>query len=350
MSQLSSPTIAPAEFLPYPRLPNELKVMIWEYAFAEWSSGAHRFRLLITPQSSTKLTMRPDNDQKDDASAWRERLAFAKIDACSEYVFGRLQYEAKERNQLKLLYKDTSHNRRRRVEENGVAANIHADTDLVTFRFNYGATQASLALLNHVENREVFAGITQVGIEVEFLQRGWNSTPKYKPFRFQCTHCQLFHPPEHGPKGVVNFLSWFKDLKVVYIIFTLRCRGQHDLRDSLLDRTSALPRFRADGRRVNQSALNRFQALQDIVRQRGLKRFHDRNGTYCEIPFKLFAKFERHAHYLRELRSVWRRMQRTLPSVQENWESVQFKLLSWTDLRDATVIGDARPLRRVKPW
>ncbi|KAI0554869.1 hypothetical protein F4679DRAFT_240292 [Xylaria curta] len=336
--------MAPTEFLFYPRLPNELKVMVWEYAFVEWSSGAHRFRLLINPQSPTKLVMRPDNDQKDDASAWRERLTLAKIDSCSEYVFSKLQREAKQRNQLKLLYKDTSYRRRRRVEENGVAANICADTDLVTFRFNYGTTQASLALLSHVENREIFAGITQVGIELDFFWNGYMKTPKYKPFGFQCAHLG-FHLPGTCPVGAVNFLRWFKDLKTIYIIFILKCEGKDELSNFLSGRTTVFPCLCASRHKVNQSTLDTFQALQDIAQQRGLKQFHNRYGTYCEFPLEIFEL----SVLLDELRSEWIWFHETQQTTQGNWKSVQFELLSWNKLRAATVIGNERPLPRGNP-
>ncbi|KAI0458265.1 hypothetical protein F5B21DRAFT_500527 [Xylaria acuta] len=339
--------MAPTKFLFYPRLPPELKIMIWEYVFEEWSSGAHRFRLTIAPEYPTKLVMRPDKDQKDDASAWRERLALAKTDGWSEDVFNTLQRKAKERNQLKLLHKDTSYSRRRRVEENGVAANIYPETDLVTFRFNYGATQASLAILRSVENQEVFAGITQVGIEVDFLQKGYKSTKKYKPFWFMCNH-GAHNSPGTCLDGVVKFLRWFKDLKVVYLIFTLRAGDGHIIVDLLPNCTTVLPRLRADRRRTNQATLDAFRGLQDIAQQTGLRQFHDRNGTYCEIaPVNPFSDLLYLDHF-QFLESRWSHINRK--SAQADWQSVQFKPLIWTDLRDATVAGDERPLRRVGPW
>ncbi|KAI0194307.1 hypothetical protein EV127DRAFT_478294 [Xylaria flabelliformis] len=338
--------MAPTEFLFYPRLPTELKVMIWEYAFAEWYSGAHRFRLLINPRSPTKLVLRPDNDQKDDASAWRERLTLAKIDSCSEYVFNKLQHEATRRNQLKLLYKDTSYSRRRRVEENGVAANICADTDLVTFRFNYGATEASLALLNRVENKEVFSGITRVGIEVEFFREGHMSkSKKYKPFGFQCSGGQHdTHPPGACVFEIINFLAWFKDLKVVYIIFALKHDGQLPSSNLLSDRAS--------GKGVKQSTLDVFQALQEIARRRGLKQFHARNGTYCEVTRSMiqYATIFELMNYRDQISFEWTSFHLAQQSEPGNWQSVQFRLLSWTNMRDVIVIGDERPLWRAKPW
>lgn len=147
--------------------------MIWEQVYEEWSSGAHRFQLLHDPKSDTKLVMRPDNDQKDDASAWRERLALSKIDPCSCYVFHHRQRDTRKRKRLRILYKDTAYSRRVRVEENGVIASIDTETDLVAFRFKYGATQVSLVLLQSaVENKDIFAGITQVGIDMEFFTKG----------------------------------------------------------------------------------------------------------------------------------------------------------------------------------
>ncbi|TRX92503.1 hypothetical protein FHL15_006670 [Xylaria flabelliformis] len=369
-SQPASTTMAPTEFLFYPRLPTELKIMVWKYAFAKWSSGAHRFRLLVNPQFPTSLVLRPDNDQKEDASAWRERLSLAKIDSCSEYVFNKLQHEATQRNQLKLLYKDTSYSRRRRVEENGVAANICADTDLVTFRFNYGATEASLAILSRVENKKVFSGITQVGIEVELFRKGYISK-KYKPFKFRCRDHYNYHPPRACPYEIVNFLTWFEDLEVVYIIFALKYEAQHASSNLLSDRAAVQPHLRASGTRVNQHTLETFQALQgkrpcweqlrlnfayefhvEIARRRGLKQFHNRNGTYCAVTgsmLKHAAKLEL-IGYRNLIHYEWMSSHVVKQSGLGNWQSVQFRLLSWTNMRDATVIGDERPLWRAKPW
>ncbi|RYC65902.1 hypothetical protein CHU98_g347 [Xylaria longipes] len=339
--------MAPTEFIHYPRLPNELKAMVWEYAFAEWSSGAHRFQLVICRESRTKLVMRPDKVQKDDASAWRERLALAKTDYCSADVFRRIQCKAEGRNQLKLLCKDRSYIRRRWVED-GFAAKIHLETDLVTFRFNYGLSDASLALLSPVDNKDLFTGITQVGIEVDLIKTGYfKRNQKTRPFRCLCRHPA--HHYYHCHIEVAKFLQYFKDLKVVYIIFTLTSAHKKRISTFLSSHATVPSRLRAHGHRVNQLNLDAFQALQDIAQKEGLEQFHDRNGTYCEIPtgVGLYSLFNQ---CVDEFYEKWESFHLTQQSAKDDWESIEFKTLLRTDLRDATVTGGEQLLQRVGPW
>lgn len=191
----------------YRDLPAELKLMIWTLVFSQWSPGAHRFRLTQDPETKARLVMKPDNIQKRDASAWRERRALMCIDRYALDCFRKIQ-----RGTI-TLYKDTLHRHRVLVEENGAVAMVDAAADLVTFRFNYGVSAASLALLNPVANKRVFAGIEKIGVEIEFFTKGFSLTKKYKPFQY---HRHDIYPSLTG--AIVDFMDNFRDLKTFYII------------------------------------------------------------------------------------------------------------------------------------
>ncbi|KAI0487162.1 hypothetical protein F4859DRAFT_510945 [Xylaria cf. heliscus] len=221
-------------------------------------------------ESLTKLDMRPDDDQGQDASAWRERLALSKMDECSNHVFKMYQHKAEERGQLKLLYKDTARKRRVRVAENGVAATIIADTDLVTFRFNYGITQTSMIMLERgLQNKNIFAGISKVGIEIELLRDGYKHTPRFKPFWFPCHHGNA-HPPGACWNGVVKFLRWFENLEVVYIIIQITWRDISVVR-TLLSYAPPPP----PSRRPDQVPVGVVAHMRDLGQRMNLEQFHD---------------------------------------------------------------------------
>ncbi|KAI0437851.1 hypothetical protein F4803DRAFT_555630 [Xylaria telfairii] len=349
--QLPLSVMASPQFHFYPRLPNELKCKIWEQVFEEWSSGAHRFQLLNDPKSDTKLVMRPSNDQKDDVSAWRERLALSKIDACSCYVFHSRQRDASKRKRLRILYKDTAYSRRIRVEENGVVAMIDTETDLVTFKFSYGTTQASLALLySTIENKDIFAGITQVGIEMELLTKGHSKQDKkHRPFGFPC-YCRFFRILGDCHCGAVDFLRWFDDLKVVYIIFTLKTNTGHEIIESF-NRRAELSDLHEGKPKTKQPIPEAFRILQDTAEKEGLKQFYDRKGVYCEIS-RLDSQLLSFSPSMLvdSLHDTWRQSHLIRRFQKKDWRTVKFKSLIWTDKLGATVTGQGQPLRRAKPW
>lgn len=211
------------EFHYYPRLPRELKMEIWKIFFESRGQSAHRFRLTAATESGDRLQMEPDKIQSEDASDWREILALARVDHFS------FDWLMQLRRRGLVVYKDTSFRRRKMVEENGVEALIDPERDLVTFRFNYGPSLASLRVLDLQLNQVVFQGIKYVGLElasdrdyypiprqhIHGYTRGGLVARKCNPF--PCPHAQEFKRII-CPSGVVDFLRFFKDLKVVYFI------------------------------------------------------------------------------------------------------------------------------------
>ncbi|KAJ2991149.1 hypothetical protein NUW58_g2629 [Xylaria curta] len=358
----ASSTMALTEFHFYPRLPVELKLMVWVYVFEALPPGAHRFRLLPDPNNEHKLIVRPDKDQKEDASAWRQRRALARTDKYA--LDGLLRFERR----ATLLYTDTAHRRTVRKEENGITAMIDGGIDLVTFRFNYGTSRVSLTLLQPSQNAETFAGITQIGVELSFFGVGSVPSYKFRPFAYPCTHnnvCGAFFCCE----GMIRFIRFFKDLKMFYLIVPLTLQNLNGGPNSLYGRPLR-PHLRASASggartRMTQVSLNVFNMIKEAAQQKGLKQFHDRNGTYCEFPLdnyrrKILGPVLKHdvSGILAVLRREWTAYHNRM-AIYDNrieiqrkcWKGVEFKLLVWADLRGVTVEGgDERPLRTFAPW
>ncbi|RWA04630.1 hypothetical protein EKO27_g10473, partial [Xylaria grammica] len=167
-----------SEFRFYPRLPAELKLEIWVEVFKHWSSGVHCFTLTIDPDDRTRLTIQPSGYREDDSSAWRERYALARID---KYSFdGLLRFERRATT----LYHDTLHRHTVRVEENGLSAVVDGKTDLITFRYQYGATRASLSFLDFSAHWDIFENITRIGVDYHYYVYGPKKRCKQKPFAY----------------------------------------------------------------------------------------------------------------------------------------------------------------------
>ncbi|KAI1130625.1 hypothetical protein F5Y10DRAFT_235230 [Nemania abortiva] len=201
---------ASAKFHFYQNLSTEIKLMIWDIIHANrWASGAHRFRLTLNPEDPTRLFVQPDKPQKHDASAWRERYALARIDKYSFDSWLRLE------RHTTLFCTETQRGRRARAERNEISARV-GKGDLTTFLYNYGATQASLALLSPSANREVFAGITQIGVETGYMFRRSSRNSKYSPFSCGCDDDRHYWRP--CLIGFIQFIRFFKDLQAFYLI------------------------------------------------------------------------------------------------------------------------------------
>ncbi|KAI3339584.1 hypothetical protein F4824DRAFT_455886 [Ustulina deusta] len=339
-SSSKSKTKAATEFHYYPQLPAEVKLRIWKYVFEFWSLGAHRFRLRVDPANPARLILQPTGDQKEDASAWRERHAFARVDEHSFDHFRKL------RSHAATLYRDTKKRRRVKVEENGICALVDLETDLILFRFNYGTSQSSLSLLSVRETSGVFTGITRIAVETEFMFRGFKGTQKFLPFTCICLDLDT-QPKSYCVVQMVRFLRFFKNLKEFYIVYPITKTSIHEpmLREAVPDK---LPELTCTKPGVSQAALNVFRYLQEIAQSKELKEFHDRVGIYIEVLredtiglFKLPVWYS-----LTEIRTKWREIMGNQPGR----EDLQFKVLAWADLRGATVSGEEQPLRTSGRW
>ncbi|KAI0536218.1 hypothetical protein GGR58DRAFT_503441 [Xylaria digitata] len=347
-------TKAATEFHFYPKLPPELKLKVWAAFFEDLPGGAHCFRLTILSRDPTRLTVRPGADQQKDASAWRERCAIGPVDAYSK--------DALLKFNPTILYKDMSPRGDTGAQEDGVTAMVDGKKDLITFRHYYGTTRASVALLSVSAHSELFANINQIAVDVKNVNNfnfgPWSRRTGMsrvsginRPFRCLCPaqHVPPLPPGEHCYRTICQFIRFFKDLKVFYFFvsptkWTL---------EYPLDPSKSLPRelprlCAAKGKgRLSQEGLDLFRRLQEIAQQKGLKQFHDRSGTYCEVLYEDgqdFFSWEMWA-LVHDLERAWSNFGRN-----KNWGNIEFKFLVFADLQGVTVSGDEQPLRTGRPW
>ncbi|KAI1112520.1 hypothetical protein F5Y14DRAFT_463452 [Nemania sp. NC0429] len=323
----------------YQSLPAELKTMIWKWVIAQWSSGAHRFCISQNLEDRAKLIINPDKKQADDASAWRERYRLMRIDRYAYRAFLWAQ-----RNSIP-LFKETLNRHRKWVEENGVVALVNPSTDLLTFRFNYGHTQAAVALLSTEFNRTLFAGITTIGIELAFFTRGWYHTKNIMPFSYRVGEIGL-------TGAILHFLENFVNIKTVYIICSATEKNLHEGIPVSLLTTWRLAPLESDPNthRMSRLGLSLFRHLQEIAAQKGLAQFHDRMGTYCETSDD-DVKRVLNTGVSKALKRIRDARDRLYLGPGEALHQCRFGVLVRADLRGVTVSGrEEQPIRRNKPW
>ncbi|KAI0102524.1 hypothetical protein GGR51DRAFT_573998 [Nemania sp. FL0031] len=313
-------------FPQYRRLPPELRLMIWDIYFEMfWTMGAHRFEL-VHDNDRTRLRVQPNNYQNNDESFWRHRLALCRVDKFSFDCLLRFE----RRNTI--VYKELK--RRRAKKENGIRATVGKD-DLTTFWFHYGATQASLALLSLNANRDVFAGIRYIGVENEFRQQGWLKSPRFRPFACAC----FGNVHNGGPciSGFVNFIQYFKDIRVFFFIVNVTF-------DSIpFNAQSTLPVLRLrrpEGPIKSEWKADIFRYFQELAELNGLHVFGNRLGTYCEVREMEARGIVRQQvmsvfHTTRILRALWVHYKRQHKPQSDSWVDIQFSVLLWYNQRTA---------------
>jgi hypothetical protein len=278
----------PTKFHLYPLLPAEIKLMIWELAWEELSRGAHRFKLTVNSKNPTKIILEPDKSKKDDASAWRVRRNFDRIDSYCFYV--QLKFE----RGAVAVYKNTAYNRKARVGQNDTVAMVHTKNDLVTFRFHYGTSLASLIFLTIGTNAETFAGITQIAIERDLLIRGFtDSRQRYLPFRCPCDRDHARHTTQVCCMGILRFFRLFKHLRAVYVIFPLA--NHHIKKNAFGERKLNAARYTTMAKSrhfrgkiylihgITMCVVDSYKVKIDLASQKNLRQFRDGKGTYCEV-------------------------------------------------------------------
>ncbi|KAJ3560212.1 hypothetical protein NPX13_g9378 [Xylaria arbuscula] len=214
---LSGESVSPDEDAPtfpqYQKLPAELKLMVWRYGFKHWFKGAHRFRLFVNPKHPTRLAIEPSHKEVEDMSAWRERVRIACVDRWAYAEFKLITKMAK--------YKPLHRNRGLKQKFPG-RPYFDPEEDLVTFKFDYGDTVASLVMLDIEDHRQVFQNIKRIGVEAEFFDKGFKKTKRYMPFR--CA-CEIPHGLDWGSicvNSLYNFLESFQNLEEFYIIYPIK--------------------------------------------------------------------------------------------------------------------------------
>ncbi|KAI0148549.1 hypothetical protein GGR57DRAFT_515254 [Xylariaceae sp. FL1272] len=334
----------PQVFHLYPKLPMELKAMVWEFAFLELFPGAQCFKLSTKLPDVRMISVKPDNDRKGDPSAWRQVNYL--LGACDIADF----FQTRLVKRGLTLYHDSRGLHRVNTEENGIKANVSGQDDLIRFKFYYGDSHASLSMVESINHQPAFNGITRVGVDLEQLRcfPGLSKQPTYRPFRCLCqalgqagNHIQLGPTEYLRPNficcaAIIRFASLFRDLKSFYIIVNLKDKNL-EYTELRIPASKKLHKVNNNGVGT-QLALNIFVHHHEIAKSEGRDIFHDRRGTYCQIDtthpddedapvglgwgenLQIYAT-------LKKLRTMWPRKQQR--------PAVQFKALGFCDLRNA---------------
>ncbi|KAI1431900.1 hypothetical protein GGR50DRAFT_697547 [Xylaria sp. CBS 124048] len=273
---------APIIAFPYQRLPNELKLMIWRYAFSFGPIFAHRIQLRRDP-ISTKLVVRPnamqtDKDDKDLArNQWQ---ALCRID---KFTFGFLLKSERPDGIVTIETSPLENGTLRRL---GTEIKINGPKDLVIF----DRESAEARYLNHhtiFEYQGLFRGITRISIELQTT--GSLSTPGH----FRCG-CGWLLDHEYHPlrcnQDLIRFLEHFQDLKVLYISMPIRHRDINTYAVRQVEKMVGNRMVRGYAADSPYSVIL-YEYLLQVAEQHGLERFDDSGVTYCEIRLEDAARF-----------------------------------------------------------
>ncbi|KAI1817652.1 hypothetical protein GGS20DRAFT_582153 [Poronia punctata] len=204
----------PTEFHLYPRLPAEMKLMIWDEAFKELRNGAHTFRL-VAKSPDGELVLEPAAKQASkDKSQWRRTAELSLVDRYS------LRVAIKEgRRRSLVLYENSGQRRRVQGRARHGRAMMDPDEDLVIFRLTFGTSLIQNIMLHRrfVSHMVRLEGITQFAMDLNYVRHGYSNTRTYLPFRCPCAPGTL-HSPTMCFVGVCQFLQWFVDLRTLFLI------------------------------------------------------------------------------------------------------------------------------------
>ncbi|CAJ2509059.1 Uu.00g140850.m01.CDS01 [Anthostomella pinea] len=333
----------------YPRLPDELKLRIWEYAFENLTPGVHHFKIMT---GKAEVELRPFADGGLDNSAWRERRKIAGIsgvadDAIRPFEDGRV------------VFKDTAHRRRIKTDENGIEAAIDGTMDLVCLRMT--GNHLDMRALSNRDTQAVFADLTRIGIDYK-LFAGNKGADAFEN-QFACVCPQRSHQDKkYCHYAIAEFLRQFKDLECFYFTFKLTAG---EIIEAVLAGVPARGKKRTHGGKtknsepepqpVAQSGAKRgakvkkpkagqlipatLKRFKDIGKEKDLEVYNDKKGTYYEVlrddTRRVLVKHRDIWSLVLSLQGNWQRTTQQLRDgpVKQQAAKVKFKVLVYADNR-----------------
>ncbi|KAI1332292.1 hypothetical protein F5Y16DRAFT_174108 [Xylariaceae sp. FL0255] len=321
------------EFHPYPRLPVELKAMIWRHALNELSPSAHNFNLEPENKDRSKLAIKPSQSYWGrDPSAWTH-IPYILRGCDIAHLFTRdLSPKGMK------IYQKKNYKFEKDAQADGTTKEVVIDEkkDLVKFNLRYGQSLASVVVLTNHEPQPALNGITRIGVDLPQVQTSLDK--RSRPF--WCDHqtpLTAHSSTNHiCPSAVIRFFRLCKDLRTFYIILTPT------------KNLYAIPYFTGRVRRfwkvqgnktgVPQMRLDVFSVFQENAEKKGLEQFHDRKGSYCEITSELTRSY-----FNVEMEGVWRakgKIERSWARLRrvhggQGLPAIRIKVLCFCDLRNA---------------
>ncbi|RYP28683.1 hypothetical protein DL767_007116 [Monosporascus sp. MG133] len=220
----------------YPKLPNELKLKVWESAIED--PAIHHFKLMLPNVDYTqKMSIEPitgadasKGSAQNDPSPWRDYWNLSAVDHLSRLVMGPIE------NRLTLWMTD-----KRKLEQKaqrqrpegeapllryGERATIDAARDLVRFKFI--GTDLDVESLSNDDNRHLLRGIRRVAFDWSVDAGHGKSNWLIRPF--DCVGDGHRHAGQlHCHYSVCKFLALFEDLETFYFIIKVT-KGEINMR------------------------------------------------------------------------------------------------------------------------
>ncbi|RYP67126.1 hypothetical protein DL769_005831 [Monosporascus sp. CRB-8-3] len=220
----------------YSKLPNELKLKVWDSAIEDQAIHHFKLRLQETDDDTQEMSIEPitgtDSSKasaQNDPSPWRDYWNMSAVNHLSRLVMGpienRLTLWMTDKERLERLERTAQ----RKTSEGadallryGERATIDAARDLV--RFKLVGTYPDAGSLSNGHNRQLLRGIRRVAfdwkIDSGHRKNDWLTSP------FDCTGDGHRHAPRvRCHSKISKFLAPFEDLETFYFIIKVTKGG-----------------------------------------------------------------------------------------------------------------------------
>ncbi|KAI5922961.1 hypothetical protein F4810DRAFT_670981 [Camillea tinctor] len=282
----------------YQRLPDELKLKIWEFSIM--TPGVHHLKF------TKRGSFRPHSENATDPSAWRQRLVIKGVNRLSWDALSPLL-----RRRRILIFEDTAWRHHTHTSENGIRVLVDGSADLVLLypeRDNFVLRFASDASMSI----RALQDLQRLGIKWKIPQR---KSSTLEPFDCLCRD-KMHGRLRFCPVALGNLIARAPDLKIFYFVFSL-CGGdivpylpgeggQLDTqlqaeamrevqRGKKRDARGVLKNMQASTRRAKKHTRNKdlrpaAERIRDVLerfrainKRDNLESFQDRRGMYFEV-------------------------------------------------------------------
>ncbi|RYP49318.1 hypothetical protein DL768_004943 [Monosporascus sp. mg162] len=282
----------------YRKLPNELKLKVWESAVED--PAIHHFKLLLPNVEDTQnMSIEPitgadssKGSAQNDPSPWRDYWNFSAVDHLSRLVMGPIE------NRLTLWTTDQKKLQRKAQRQTvdgkdaplryGERATIDAARDLV--RFKLVGRDLDAGSLSNDDNRHLLRGIRRLAFDWKIDSGHGKNDWLIRPF--DCVGDGHRHAAQaHCHYIVCKFLALFEDLEAFYFIIKVT-KGEINMR-WLAEHEDELRWGRKEGTIDVSTPTRQKKApliigetmtfFREAAQANGLEVFHDKKRTYYEV-------------------------------------------------------------------
>ncbi|RYP70502.1 hypothetical protein DL771_005439 [Monosporascus sp. 5C6A] len=310
----------------YNKLPNELKLKVWESAIED--PAIHHFKLLLpnVDDFAQKMSIEPitgadsrKGSAQNDPSPWREYWNLSAATHLSRLVMGpienRLTLWATDKEKLVQLERKSQRQTLKGEDaplRYGERATIDAARDLV--RFKLVGRDLDAGSLSNDNNRHLLRGIRRVAfdwsIDAGHGKNDWLIRP------FDCVGDGHRHASQaHCHHILCKFLALFEDLEAFYFIIKVT-KGGMDMNwlvenEHRLRQAGGVDLFMPMRHKKAPQLIGETMAFfQKTAQENGLEVFRDRKRTYYEVREEDTQRLVTH-------RGLWK----LLEKLEDRWKT-----------------------------